>query len=83
MRKPLGLVRWILIFICLIVFCGSAAKLLLYSKDKIEAEKEFTQLRESGQDLADLYAQNSDLVGWIQVPDTKIDYPVMQTVDDP
>lgn len=83
MRKPLGLVRWILIIICLIVFCGCAAYLLMYVMDKMGAEKDFSQLRESSRDLSELYAQNNDLVGWIQVPDTKIDYPVMQTVDDP
>ena len=32
---------------------------------------------------ADVYAQNSDLVGWITVPGTRIDYPVMQTKDNP
>lgn len=82
-KKPMGLVRWILIIICAMVFCGSGAHLLLYSKDKIEAEKEFKQIRESSRDLSALYAQNSDLVGWIKVPGTKIDYPVMQTPDNP
>lgn len=78
-----GLVRWILILICAIVFCGSAAHLLLYAKDKIDSEKEFSKIRESARDLSKLYAQNSDLIGWIQIEDTKIDYPVMQTPDDP
>lgn len=27
--------------------------------------------------------QNSDFVGWLSVPGTNIDYPVMQTVDNP
>lgn len=30
-------------------------------------------------EYAELYALNEDLVGWIYVPDTNIDYPVMQT----
>ena len=30
---------------------------------------------------ADVYAKNSDLVGWISIPGTRIDYPVMQTKD--
>lgn len=30
----------------------------------------------------DLYALNNDLVGWLTVSATKIDYPVMQTEDD-
>ena len=28
-------------------------------------------------------AQNSDFVGWLSIPGTNIDYPVMQTVDEP
>ena len=32
---------------------------------------------------AEVYAQNSDLVGWISIPGTRIDYPVMQTKDSP
>lgn len=31
----------------------------------------------------DLYAMNSDLVGWIKIEGTKVDYPVMQTPDSP
>lgn len=30
-----------------------------------------------------LYLENSDMVGWIQIEDTNIDYPVMQTPIDP
>ena len=32
---------------------------------------------------AAVYEQNSDFVGWISTPGTNIDYPVMQTVDNP
>lgn len=34
-------------------------------------------------DLAPLFAQNSDCIGWICVHDTVIDYPVMHTPNDP
>jgi len=34
-------------------------------------------------DLADIYAQNQDLVGILEVVDTDINYPVMQTPSDP
>lgn len=34
-------------------------------------------------EYAELYAQNPDMVGWIQVTDTNINYPVMQTPDNP
>lgn len=30
-----------------------------------------------------LYAQNPDMVGWIKIEDTKINYPVMQSVSEP
>lgn len=33
-------------------------------------------------DLAELYGRNNDLVGWLTVEGTKIDYPVMQCGDD-
>ena len=29
------------------------------------------------------YAQNSDMVGWLEIPQTKVKYPVMQTPEDP
>ena len=29
-----------------------------------------------------VYEKNNDLVGWIKIKDTNIDYPVMQTKDD-
>ena len=32
---------------------------------------------------APLYAQNSDLFGWIEIEDTVVNYPVMHTPDDP
>ena len=29
-----------------------------------------------------MYEKNQDMVGWIRIPDTRINYPVMQTKDD-
>lgn len=34
-------------------------------------------------DLAALAEENPDCVGWLTIPDTGIDYPVMHTLDDP
>lgn len=34
-------------------------------------------------EYAELYAYNSDMVGWIRIPDTGINYPVMQTPGAP
>ena len=32
--------------------------------------------------ISELQAQNSDTVGWIQIPGTQISYPLMHTTDD-
>ncbi|MCQ2461593.1 MAG: class B sortase [Clostridia bacterium] len=32
--------------------------------------------------FADIYAMNTDLIGWIRIPGLGIDYPVVQTTDD-
>ena len=34
-------------------------------------------------EFAQLYPMNNDIVGWIRIADTNIDYPVMQTPDTP
>ena len=34
-------------------------------------------------ELAELYQQNGDMVGWISIADTNINYPVMQSVNEP
>jgi len=78
-----GLRRWVLIFLCAIIFCGSTGYLLLYGQGKVSAEKEFRQISKNSRDLSTLYARNNDLVGWIRIEGTKIDYPVMHTPGDP
>ena len=32
---------------------------------------------------AEIYAENEDTVGWLKIEGTRLDYPVMQTPDDP
>lgn len=34
-------------------------------------------------DLSSLFTQNSDCIGWICIPGTEVDYPVMHTPDEP
>ena len=34
-------------------------------------------------DLSGLFAQNSDCIGWLYIPDTQLSYPVMHTPDNP
>lgn len=83
-KRPLGLGSWIILLICAIVFVGCLGKLGLYVKDNLDAQNQFKDLKSSkGVDLEDLYAMNSDFVGWLTVEGTKIDYPVMHTPEDP
>ncbi len=41
-----------------------------------------TEPAEKGNPYADLFLQNEDMAAWISVADTKIDYPVMQTIEN-
>ena len=34
-------------------------------------------------EYAGLYELNKDMVGWLEIPNTELDYPVMQTPDEP
>ena len=33
--------------------------------------------------MAELYAENPDIIGWLTIPGTNVDYPVMLTPDEP
>ncbi len=97
-RAPMGLGRKIILVLCLIVFAGSAGVILDYVLNGIREQSALEQvgaLRSDGREdlvtdkgtvigkYVDLYLKNKDLIGWVTVDDTKIDYPVMQTQDDP
>ena len=49
------------------------------SKEPMNYSEEKTFIPE----YQELYLQNNDMVGWIKVEDTKINYPVMQSKDNP
>ncbi len=73
----------IILLICAIVFCGSGAYLGLYLKDNVQAQNEFKVLKNvEGNKLMEARKLNEDVVGWITIDDTKIDYPVMWTPED-
>ncbi|MDD6190793.1 MAG: class B sortase [Firmicutes bacterium] len=86
-KSAMGYGSKIVLMICLIVFCASAACLADYfHKNYFKVQKEAKQLAEKSKDrkgLLELYEENNDLIGWIKVDNTKIDYPVMQTKSQP
>ncbi len=78
------IIRRIVFIIALLVFIGSAGYLGLHYFEGQQTENAFRQLTvDGGHDLAALHEQNPDIVGWIKIDDTRVDYPVMWTPDDP
>lgn len=85
-RQPLGLGRWIVLIICAMVFFGCVGYIGLWLKDNMKAQNEFKEISLDMDDeagLKELYKKNQDVIGWVCIDDTKINYPVMQTPDDP
>lgn len=74
--------RKIVILLCMIVFFASGYYVLHYIHANMSAQNNFrevTQLKVRGLDA--VYEENSDVVGWVEIVGTKIDYPVMQTTE--
>ncbi len=57
---------------------------LIELKNRVPTKQEVSRLPVGtvNEEFAALYAKNSDFVGWLTVPGTNIDYPVMQTDDN-
>ena len=74
----------VLLVIFLLIFLFSAANLGIYFYRNYKADKDFTTVRNaSKQTLCDIYKKNNDIVGWIKINGTKVDYPIMQTKKEP
>ena len=67
----------ITVIIALIIMILSLGGVLFYFFYAGEAEREFKEMKENDFDLVALWKKNNDLVGWIKIPGTGIDYPVM------
>lgn len=81
----------ILLIVCIVGVVVSAIGLTYtYMRYKVAAD-EYTDLRQYAQvettgdrviDLAALRAINPDTIGWLEIPDTNIDYPLLQSLDN-
>lgn len=81
----------ILLLVLSVVFAGSA---YLYISEYLQDKEQLDELESIAQTAydneqnadnkyAELYAQNSDFISWLRIDGTGIDYPVMQSKDDP
>lgn len=89
-------IRKIILVISIVVFLVSAgvlAKYFINGAQEQNALKELSTMKNEKENLetdkgtvvgkyVDLYLANSDIIGWVTIEDTKIDYPVMQTQSD-
>ncbi len=51
--------------------------------DTLPNESSAEKSQQSGRNLSELFAMNGDCIGWICIPGTAVDYPVMYTPDNP
>lgn len=56
---------------------------LIVNKSNNEEKNEEKANSENQINIEELYSINKDIVGWIRIENTNIDYPVMQTIDRP
>lgn len=95
MAKKKNKKRWsipmlIILIVALSIAGFSLYKIISYYGHSAIEENKFEELRTPTEEAEDTYdfliksnKENSDTVGWLKLPGTKIDYPVMQTPDDP
>lgn len=89
---------FIVLLVVLLGISSIAVSISLYSfhAENEKAESDFSILRQKvlspsaivgseneGPDIRSLKDQNRDCIGWITIPGTEIDYPVMQSVQEP
>lgn len=81
----------VMILVLAAIFAVSTYFLVTESMQDKEQMDKFESIAQAVEDseqcsynkYADLYAQNKDFIGWIRIDDTIIDYPVMQSKDNP
>ena len=72
------MLRKIIFILALLVFLVSGGYIGYHYYEAYKEDSAFDELKtKNGHDLVALHKQNSDVVGWIKVDGTNIDYPVV------
>lgn len=85
-KSVLKVIILIIVAAILVIIAGMAVKLL---KEDYTEEKTFEDIQKVVEKVDDedilskLKKRNSDVIGYLEIPDTTISYPVMQTKDNP
>lgn len=88
--------RACIIIVCFIIFVFSTIKLTVWFTSNVSTQNQMKELREeviseskeeNGEttkkiDFSKIKEINQDVVAWIEIPETNIDYPVFQTKDN-
>ena len=96
-KKKMGHVRKIILALCIVVFLCSSALVIRYYMDVKGSEQEMESLANlieepkttdsdedstAAPDYSALLEINPGFVGWVSVPNTSVNYPVVKTVDN-
>ena len=83
-RRRLGPIRTAVFVVFLGIFVVSAGMLAQNYLEGQKVQEDFSKLTVSGEhDVAALHEENGDIVGWLEIEGTRINYPVMQTPKNP
>lgn len=93
MKKKSSFFYNLITLICIVAMVISGAMILWILYPKYHEQKSFEKIQKTATakpeqpaapayDWAALSAVNPDIVGWITIPDTHINYPVVQTTDN-
>lgn len=93
MKNILGKVFLIICTAVFLVSAGILGKYLLEARDQQKEMKDLAEMKTEQEEFyngkgtvvgryVDLYHANNDIIGWVKIKDTRIDYPVMQTPDN-
>ena len=85
-RSCVYVVLFLFVAAILVIFTGMAVNQL---KEDYAEEKQFVDIQNEAQTMNDnnivdkLRKRNKDVIGYLEIPDTTISYPVMQSKDNP